>query len=58
MAGSTHASPTADAVVPPEGRRRRVSPGFEAWRNFRRHRMAVASVAILTVLTLAVVLGR
>src|ERR1700738_1318560 len=57
MAGLTHASPTVDAAVPLEGRQRRVSPGFEAWRKFRRHRMAVVSVVILTVLTSAVVLG-
>src|SRR5712664_2099390 len=57
MAGLTHASPTVDVAVPLEGRSRRISPGFEAWRKFRRHRMAVASVVILTVLTSAVVLG-
>jgi peptide/nickel transport system permease protein len=57
MAGLTHASPTVDVVVPLAGRRRRISPGFEAWRKFRRHRMAVASVVILTVLTSAVLLG-
>ena len=57
MAGSTHASPTVDVAVPLEGRPRRVSPGFETWRKFRRHRMAVASVVILVLLTSAVVLG-
>ncbi|MGZ5874562.1 MAG: ABC transporter permease, partial [Bradyrhizobium sp.] len=57
MAGLTHASPTIDVAVPLEGRPRRISPGFEAWRKFRRHRMAVASVAILAMLTSAVVLG-
>src|SRR6202171_5971246 len=57
MAGLTHASPIVDVAVPLEGRPRRVSPGFEAWRKFRRHRMAVASVVILTALTSAVVLG-
>ena len=56
MAGLTHASPTVDAV-PHQGRRRRISPGLEAWRKFRRHRMAVASVVILTVLTSAVLFG-
>src|SRR6476659_607473 len=58
MAGSTHASPTADIAGPLEWRSRRVSPGFEAWRKFRRHRMAVASVVILALLTSAVVFGR
>src|ERR1700688_2268389 len=57
MAGLTHASPTADVAVPLEWRSRRISPGFEAWRKFRRHRMAVASVVILAVLTSAVVFG-
>src|SRR3989337_1972343 len=56
MAGLTHASPTVDVAIPLGSRRRR-TPGFDAWRKFRRHRMAVASVAILTVLTLAVLLG-
>ena len=46
-----------DVAVPFESRPRRVSPRFDAWRKFRRHRMAVASVVILAVLTLAVVLG-
>ena len=46
MAGSTLASPTvrAPAALP---RARPFSPGREAWRRFRRHRLAVASVAIL-----------
>src|SRR5882724_4128589 len=57
MAGSTHASPTAEIAVPLAGPRRRVSPGYEVWRKFRRHRMAVASVAILALLTSAVLLG-
>jgi peptide/nickel transport system permease protein len=57
MAGLTHASPIAETTVPLGSSRRRGSPGVEAWRKFRRHRMAVASVAILTVLTLAVLLG-
>jgi peptide/nickel transport system permease protein len=57
MAGLTHASPIAEIAVPLEGRPRRFSPGFEVWRKFRRHRMAVASVVILAALTAAVVLG-
>src|SRR6266702_4282381 len=57
MAGLTHASPTVDIAVPLQARPRRISPGFEAWRKFRRHRMAAASVVILTVLTAVVVLG-
>src|ERR1700747_2169656 len=57
MAGLTHASPIAEIAVPLEGRPRRISPGFEAWRKFRRHRMAVASVVILAMLASAVLLG-
>src|ERR1700737_4056495 len=57
MAGLTHASPIVDVAVPLEGRPRRISPGFEAWRKFRRHRMAVASVVILALLTVAVLLA-
>src|ERR1700687_4199994 len=57
MAGLTHASPTVDVAVPLEGRPRRISPGYEAWRKFRRHRMAVASVVILAALTSSVLFG-
>jgi peptide/nickel transport system permease protein len=57
MACSTHALPTADvtARAPAEGRR--VSLGLEAWRRFRRHRLAVASAALLGLIILTVVLG-
>jgi len=56
MAGSTHALPTADvtARAPAEGTR--VSLGLEAWRRFRRHRLAVASAALLGLIILTVVL--
>jgi peptide/nickel transport system permease protein len=57
MAGLTHVSPTVDVVLPREASRRRISPGLEAWRKFRRHRMAVASVVILTAIALAVLFG-
>jgi peptide/nickel transport system permease protein len=57
MAGSIPASPIAEIAIPLEGRKRRVSPGMEVWRKFRRHRMAVASVAVLTLLTSAVLFG-
>jgi peptide/nickel transport system permease protein len=59
MAGSTLASATASAAtgaaeaVP----RKRVSPWGEAWRRFRKHRLAVASAVILSVIILAVLLG-
>jgi peptide/nickel transport system permease protein len=32
-------------------------PGLEAWRRFRRHRLAVASAAILALIVLSVALG-
>ena len=56
MAGSTLASPTvrAAAALP---RARPFSPGREAWRRFRRHRLAVASAVILAAMVLAVLLG-
>ncbi len=47
MAGSTPASASASAF----------SPWREAWRRFRRHRMAVASLFVLAFMVLAVVLG-
>jgi peptide/nickel transport system permease protein len=37
--------------------RRHTSLGREAWRRFRRHRLALASVAILAVMALTVALG-
>ena len=60
MAGLTPASPTVDAgavVVPPKARARRVTPWTDAWRRFRKHRLAVASAIILCAMVLAVVLG-
>jgi len=55
MAGSTLASPTADGGLP--ARARHVSPGREALRRFRRHRMAVASVFVLATMVLLVAFG-
>jgi len=55
MAGSIPASLTADLAGPSAARR--VSPGAEAWRRFRRHRLALAGAGILGVITLAVLLG-
>ncbi|TAJ35959.1 MAG: ABC transporter permease, partial [Reyranella sp.] len=46
MAGSTPASLTADApasVAAAPRKRGPTSPWQEAWRRFRRHRLAVAS---------------
>ena len=52
MASSIPASPTAEARPA-----RVVSPWGEAWRRFRRHRMAVFSLGVLALLVAAVVLG-
>ena len=56
MAGSIPASLTAEGGAPALARRR-VSPGAEAWRRFKRHRLALAGAVILGVIALAVLLG-
>jgi peptide/nickel transport system permease protein len=56
MAGSIPASLTAEGGAPAVARRR-VSPGAEAWRRFKRHRLALAGAVILGVIALAVLLG-
>ena len=53
MAGSTLASPTAEAVRPAAG----ISPAAEAWRRFRKHRLAVVGLAVLGLLILGVLAG-
>jgi peptide/nickel transport system permease protein len=55
MAGSTLASATARPA--PLAARPRVGPWKEAWRRFRKHRLAVVSAAILAFLVLAVLFG-
>ena len=58
MAGSTPASPIAElAVGPIVARARRTSLGREAWRRFRRHRLALVSAGILSLIILALLLG-
>ena len=60
MAGSTRASPTADAAglgAATVARRRPVTPWTEAWRRFRRHRLAVVSTIVLAAMILAVAFG-
>ena len=60
MAGSTHASPTVDAAgvaAPVNAQARHVTPWAEAWRRFRRHRLAVVSAVILLLMMLAVAFG-
>src|SRR5689334_19996873 len=61
MAGSTPASltveaPAGSAAVRP-GRKARFSPGLEAWRRFRRHKLAMASSVVLGLIVLAVLMG-
>ncbi len=55
MAGSTPASPISNAAVASLPRQR--SPGAEAWRRFRRHRLALAGTVVLAIIVFAVVLG-
>ena len=61
MAGSTPASLSADApagaVAGPARQARRFSPWQEAWRRFRRHRMALFSGIALAVIVGAVLFG-
>jgi peptide/nickel transport system permease protein len=58
MAGSILASPIASVGVAGTGRRaRHTSLARETWRRFRRHRLAVASTAILALMMLAVAFG-
>jgi peptide/nickel transport system permease protein len=57
MAGSTHALPSAEAGTTVQARPRQFSPALEAWRRFRRHRMAVLSAIILASMVLAIALG-
>ncbi|WP_027283186.1 ABC transporter permease [Rubritepida flocculans] len=53
MAGSTPASATASAAA----ERPQPGPWGEAWRRFRKHRLAMASLCVLGVLVLAVLIG-
>jgi len=53
MAGSIPAFPTADSRRAAPG----TSPGAEAWRRFKRHKMAVASLALLLTMVALVVFG-
>src|SRR5450755_1520502 len=55
MAGSTPASAIASAQLAP--RLRNVSPAAEAWRRFRRHKLAVLGLVVLTAMVLMVAFG-
>ena len=56
MAGSTPASATARAAAG-AARRPPVTPTAEAWRRFRKHRLAVVSGVLLAIMILGVLLG-
>ncbi len=56
MAGSTLVSPIASAQARTASAKR-VSPWREAWRRFRRHRLAVGGVVVLGLMILAVAIG-
>ena len=62
MAGSIPASLSVDvapgaAPARPGPPRPALSPAREAWRRFRRHRLAVASLVVLTLMVAAIALG-
>src|SRR5262249_56857503 len=48
---------TGDVAVIGVGRARHVSLAAEAWRRFRRHRLAVGSLLVLALMILAVAIG-
>lgn len=56
MDGSIPASATAELTATPKTRAQQFSPWLDAWRRFRRHRLALASAVILIVIVLAVLL--
>jgi peptide/nickel transport system permease protein len=65
MPGSIPVSLSADApaagvpvtVAVPPRKAQRFSPGREAWRRFRRHRLAMVSSVVLLLIVLAIALG-
>jgi peptide/nickel transport system permease protein len=64
MAGSTRALPSAEAPLATPGaggaakdKAQRFSPTHEAWRRFRRHKLAVVSACILLLMIAAIAIG-
>src|SRR3954468_20945753 len=58
MAGSTPASAIAEPVLATATRpRASVSPWLEAWRRFRRHKLAVLGLVVLIVMIAMVAFG-
>ena len=56
MDGSTLASPSAEVAAAPR-KLRPFSPWRDAWRRFRRHRLAFASAIILLMMIVAIAFG-
>ena len=57
LASPALAEPAPATLTPGALRRRSVPPALEAWRRFRRHRLAVVSLVVLLLLVLAIVVG-
>ncbi len=58
MAGSTPASATADTLAAPAaGSRPQISLAAEAWRRFRRHKLAMISLVVLLTMIALVIFG-
>jgi len=61
MSGSIHASPSVEvagsAIDTAPRSAAPLSPSREAWRRFRKHRLAVASLFVLGVMVFAIVVG-
>jgi peptide/nickel transport system permease protein len=57
MAGSILASSSAEVAAATQRPARHFSPWLDAWRRFRRHRLALVSAFILLVLILAILLA-
>ena len=54
MDGSIPVSATAELTAPPRAKAQQFSPWLDAWRRFRRHRLALVSTFILLAIVLAV----
>jgi len=57
MDGSTLASRSASVPAVAQRPARHFSPWLEAWRRFRRHRLALASTVVLILMIAAIALG-
>ena len=57
MAGSTPASPTASLAPGTAGAAPRTSLGAEAWRRFKRHRLAFVGALVFSLIVLSVAIG-